>query len=107
MVDLARARETWERMQGTVINWKAPGSISLNPEIGARFAGPDGIVLEIYGAKGKYINPVSKFAGSIDDEWEAILMPGSRFRVGKVFTGKYDTKFGIRERTTVILYALP
>jgi len=100
------AKERWERRKGTDIHWMAPGSATLNPEEGYTFAGNRGVVLEIYNADGRYINAASRFAGSDKDEYEAVIMPYSRFKVLDVFTGKYRTKFGERERTTVILNAI-
>jgi hypothetical protein len=63
---------------GTIMEWKAPASASLSDFIGRTFS--SGLLLKIKSKTARYINA----SNPRHEEREAVFMPGTKFRVGKL-----------------------
>lgn len=71
----------WKNRIGTAMQWDGLSSSSLDPGVGAVFSGSNtGVVFEINGKTGKYIDVISHRRAS-SPEYEVIFRPGSQFRV--------------------------
>lgn len=83
---LEREHDNLRRSVGTIINWKAPVSATVDPGMAAGFGD---IVFEIRSKHGRYINAGTKNK----DEWEAYIKP-RKFRVKKAAMGKIQLDDG-------------
>jgi hypothetical protein len=79
---------------GKTITWNTVSSTSISPDV-AHYFGTT--VFEIKSNSARYINAASMH----QRELEAILMPGSTFKVINVFEGVVDTEFGLKNRWIV------
>ncbi len=106
------AADYFERQVGTTLEWNQYASASLNPFEAARFSpGEQGAIFEIRSAKGRYIDPASRYgqagagAGAFEEpEFEVLFEPGQRFRVIEVLRDIpiYDLLEDITRRRTVV-----
>lgn len=94
--------EAWRRKIGTVQTLPGVSSTSINPGVAVTFSDDDavGLIFEIAQKNARYIGTVGRA-----DEFEAIIMPGARFRVVDVLTDtQYPTKWG--DTTTKLIVRL-
>lgn len=92
--------DEYRRGVGTEIEWNVPSSASIVPDVAANFGNT---VFEMRTKTARYINPGSYYYGREDDEYEAIIMPRTKFRI--VGVGKAPIEFldGARDRWLIQL----
>lgn len=96
--------DKYRRGAGTVIEWDTLSSSTVDPAVGAEFGST---VFEIKTKTARYINPVSYYYGRPEDEFEALIMPNTKFRI--VGVGKAPVEFldGPRDRWLIQLEEIP
>ena len=91
----AKLEEKWKRAIGTQVDKDNILSVSLNPEVAAKFRGKSGIVFQIMSNRSKYVNGLSQ-RSSYDNEFEAILPPGTKFKVVSAESKQIMTRNGLK-----------
>lgn len=92
--------DTYQRGVGTTINWDTLNSTTIVPDVAANFGNT---VFEIKTKTARYINPVSAFYGKDDDEFEALIMPNTKFRIVGVGRAPIEFLDGPRDRWLIQL----
>lgn len=85
---------------GKTISFDTLTSTSIHPDIAAQFGNT---VFQIKSNSARYINAGSEYFNSPEDEFEAVLMPRSTFKVVDVFKGNIMLLDGETERWIVRL----
>lgn len=88
--------DKWKRAVGTVVEQDNILSVSLNPEVASKFRGKSAVMFQIMSNRGKYVNGVTARTGD-DDEFEAILPPGSKFKVIGTEQKQIMTRTGLKD----------
>jgi len=83
---------------GTTVTWDVPTSVSLVPKTGAEFGR---IVFEIKSKTARYIDHALPQHATEKSEHEAIVMPGTRYRVSAVSPQGVQTEFTGDSVTTI------